>query len=100
MKSSKHDWTLSAKSFQLMNFSEAMFYENYLTPDFHTNTVISSRVCLLVKNRDKLRPISVTTGWHEKRGEPPKIVRLFRKISVRSARTIYISTFNSFVLSD
>ena len=23
-------------------FSEAMFYENYLTSDFHTNTVISS----------------------------------------------------------
>ena len=58
MKSSKHDWTLSgtatslqfffknpfpnAKSFQFMNFSEAMFYENYLTSDFHTNTVISS----------------------------------------------------------
>ena len=25
-----------------MNFSEAIFYENYLTSDFHTNTVISS----------------------------------------------------------
>ena len=25
-----------------MNFSEAMFYKNYLTSDFHTNTVISS----------------------------------------------------------
>ena len=58
MESSKHDRTLSvratslqfcsyhpfprAKSFQFMNFSEAMFYENYLTSDFHTNTVISS----------------------------------------------------------
>ena len=31
----------SAKSFQFMTFSEAMFYENYLTSDFHTNTVIS-----------------------------------------------------------
>ena len=31
----------SAKSFQCMIFSEAMFYENYLTSDFHTNTVIS-----------------------------------------------------------
>ena len=58
MESSKHDWTLSgtatslqiffflnsfssAKSFQFMNFSEAMFYENYLTSDFHTNIVIS-----------------------------------------------------------
>ena len=29
------------KSFQFMNFSEAMFYENYLTLDFHTNTVIA-----------------------------------------------------------
>ena len=51
MESSKHDWTLSvtatslqfcslnpfpsAKSFQFMNFSEAMFYENYLISDFH-----------------------------------------------------------------
>ena len=25
-----------------MNFSGVMFYENYLTSDFHTNTVISS----------------------------------------------------------
>ena len=41
-----------------MNFSEAMFYENYLTSDFHTNTVISRRVCFNtrqngVENRDK-----------------------------------------------
>ena len=60
MESSKHDWTLSgtatsskffpenknpfpsAKRFQFINFSEAMFYKNYLTSDFHTNTVISS----------------------------------------------------------
>ena len=42
-----------------MNFSEAMFYENYLTSDFHTNTVISRRVCLLVKMASKtaIRPI-------------------------------------------
>ena len=42
-----------------MNFSEAMFYENYLTLDFHTNTVISRRVCLLVKMASKtvIRPI-------------------------------------------
>ena len=74
MESSKHDWTLSvtatslqffsknpfpsAKSFQFMNFSEAMFYENYLTSDFHTNTVISRRVCLPVKMASKtvIRP--------------------------------------------
>ena len=31
-----------------MNFLGAMFYENYLTSDFHTNTFISGRVCLLV----------------------------------------------------
>ena len=44
-----------------MNFSEAMFYENYLTSDFHTNTVISSRVCLLVKMASKtvIRPINL-----------------------------------------
>ena len=32
-----------------MNFSEAKFYENYLTSDFHTNTVISRRVSLPIK---------------------------------------------------
>ena len=44
-----------------MNFSEAMFYENYLTSDFHTNTAISRRVCLLVKMASKsvIRPIGV-----------------------------------------
>ena len=31
---------LVPKSFQFMNFSDAMFFENYLTSDFHTNTVI------------------------------------------------------------
>ena len=47
-----------------MNFSEAMFYENYLTSDFNSNNVISRRVCPLarqngVENRDKavIRPI-------------------------------------------
>ena len=51
----------SAKSFQFMNFSEAMFCENYLTSDFHTNTVISRRVCLLVKMSSKtvIRPINL-----------------------------------------
>ena len=51
----------SAKSFQFMNFSEAMFYENYLTSDFHTNTVISRRVCLLVKMATKtvIRPVAM-----------------------------------------
>ena len=39
----------SAKSFQFKIFSEAMFYENYLRSDFHTNTVI----CLLVKMASK-----------------------------------------------
>ena len=41
-----------------MNFSEAMSYENYLTSDFHTNTVISRRVSLLVKMASKtvIRP--------------------------------------------
>ena len=39
-----------------MNISEAMFYENYLTSDFHTNTVISSLLPTRqngVENRDK-----------------------------------------------
>ena len=39
-----------------MNFSEAMFYENYLRSDFHTNTVILSLFGLTrqngVENRD------------------------------------------------
>ena len=49
----------SALSFQFMNFSEAMFYKNYLTSDFHTNTAIARRVCLLVKMASKtvIRPI-------------------------------------------
>ena len=29
---------LVPESFQFMNLSEAKFYENYLTSDFHTNT--------------------------------------------------------------
>ena len=37
----------SAKSFQFMNFSEAMFHENYLTSDFHTRTAISPMVVLI-----------------------------------------------------
>ena len=42
-----------------MNFSEAMFDENYMTLDFHTNTVVSRRILLLVKMASKtmLRPI-------------------------------------------
>ena len=42
-----------------MNFSEAIFYENYLTLDFHTNTVISRNVCPLVKMVSEIviRPI-------------------------------------------
>ena len=39
-----------------MNFSQAIFYENYLTSDFHTNTVISRRLPTGqngVENRDK-----------------------------------------------
>ena len=35
-------------NFPIHEFSEGMFYENYLRWDFHTNTVISRRVCLLV----------------------------------------------------
>ena len=54
---------LGAKSFQFMNFSEAMFYKNNLASDFHTNTVISSlfaHVCLLVKMASEtvIRPIA------------------------------------------
>ena len=32
-----------------MNFSEVKFYENYLTLDFHTNNIISRRVCVPIK---------------------------------------------------
>ena len=46
-----------------MNFSEAMFYENHLTSDFHTNTVILRRVWLLVKMASKtvIRPIVLSS---------------------------------------
>ena len=46
-----------------MNFSEAMCYENYLTSDFQKNTVISRRVCLLVKMASKtvIRPIVLSS---------------------------------------
>ena len=46
-----------------MNFSEAMFYENYLTSDFHTNTVISRHVYLLVRMASKtvIRPIVLSS---------------------------------------
>ena len=43
----------SAESFQSMNFSEAMFYENYLASDFYTNTVISSLFSYSSKWRQK-----------------------------------------------
>ena len=36
-----------------MNCSDAKFYENYLTSDFHINTVISRRVCLPIKMASK-----------------------------------------------
>ena len=39
-------------SFQFMNFSEAMLYENYLTSDFQTNCYFKP-VCLLVKMASK-----------------------------------------------
>ena len=47
-----------------MNFSEAMFYENYLTSDFHANTVISRRVCLPIKMASKivLRSMLITAN--------------------------------------
>ena len=68
-----------------MNFSEAMFYENYLTSDFHTNTVISRRVCLLVKMASKavIRPMA--TGVMDRKQPSPKgswaeIVRTKRTI--------------------
>ena len=52
-----------------MNFSEAMFCENYLTSDFHTNTVISRRVCLLIKMASKTMIRSVMQGsYHGKQG--------------------------------
>ena len=48
-----------------MNFSEVMFYENYFTLDFRTNTIISSCVCLLVKMTSKtmIRPITGLRNW-------------------------------------
>ena len=65
MESSKHDWMLSdtatplqffflkilflsAKIFQFMNCSEAKFYENYWTSDFHIQTLLFQDVFALV----------------------------------------------------
>ena len=42
--------------------SEAMFYENYLASDFHTNTVISRRVCLLVKMASKTAQLDISVA--------------------------------------
>ena len=42
-----------------MNFPEAMFYENYLTSDFHTNTVISS--LFAYSSKTVIRPIEPIT---------------------------------------
>ena len=36
-----------------MHFSEAKFYENFSISDFHTNTVMSRRVCLPIKMASK-----------------------------------------------
>ena len=41
-----------------MSFSEVMFYENYLTSDFHTNTTRQNGV----ENRDKADYL--TRQWH------------------------------------
>ena len=92
MESSKHDWTLSgtatslhffsetpfssAKSFQFMNFSDAIFYENYFTSDFHANTVISTEpVCLLVKMASKtvIRPIFLFSATYYATADIPLI---------------------------
>ena len=41
-----------------MNFTEVKLYENYFALNFHTNTVISRRVCLPIEmaaeTRDKI----------------------------------------------
>ena len=42
MKIIWHRISIQTLLFQACYFLEAMFYENYLTSDFHTNTVISS----------------------------------------------------------
>ena len=88
-----------------MNCLEAMFYENYLTSDFHTNTVISS--CLPtrqngVENRDKAyaRPFSLLEPIDErhlvfnlqralKLGSHEKLVL---KLSGAAARPVLAST--------
>ena len=39
-----------------MNFLEAMFYENYSTSDFHTNTAFKP-VCVNMASKTVIRPI-------------------------------------------
>ena len=51
-----HGWSAMQTNvwkIQNTNFSEAMFYENYLTSDFHTNTVILSLFAYSSKWRRK-----------------------------------------------
>ena len=48
-----------------------MFYENYLTSDFHTNTVTDFKTCLPthqngVENRDNIRPIALFAQFDRK----------------------------------
>ena len=50
-----------------MNRSEANFYENYLTTDFHRNTVISRHVCLPIKMASKT-VIRSTTSSNQRLG--------------------------------
>ena len=64
-----------------MNFPEAKFSENYLTSDFHTNTVISRLVCLLVKMASK----TVIRSIVDKKGGTDADVRLW----IGKARAVF-----------
>ena len=50
-----------------MNFSEGMFYEKYLTSDFHTNTKHYFKTCLPTRQKGVetvIRPVDFTESYY------------------------------------
>ena len=83
-----------------MNFSQAIFYENYLTSDFHTNTVISRRLPTGqngVENRDKAYFLCNRAVQNGKSEVPPEVVRFLWKISLCSENSGLIESTSVFI---
>ena len=69
-----------------MNFSEAMFYENYLTSDFHANTVISKRVCLPIKMASKTVTINALYDVCQKYVPNPLCISSIKTASLEKSK--------------